>query len=376
MTLTVAVTGARGFIGKHTVDALALAGHRVIPLTHESSDVELDSALSQADVVVHLAGANRPADPVDFGRTNVDFTKDVCTRLRRSGSRARMIFSSSRQATSDNPYGQSKLSAESVVQDYAVSSNASACIFRLTNVFGRGCRPHYNSFVATLCHSIARDLPFHVDDAAKRLLLVYVDDVTAAIVDAVEQPGVPGQAAFCEAGPEEEMSLGDLVSLVRSFRDLRTGLFMPDVSTRLVKQLYATYLSYLPEDGFGYQLDVKRDPRGSLAEFLKSPAFGQLFVSRTQPGITRGNHFHHTKTEKFFVVEGDAVIRFRKPGDAQVIEYPVSGRDYRVVDIPPGFTHSIENVGPSELVVLFWASEPFDPEHPDTYPLAVLEPAK
>ncbi|MFZ1771071.1 MAG: glucose-6-phosphate isomerase family protein, partial [Caldilinea sp.] len=232
-------------------------------------------------------------------------------------------------------------------------------------------RPNYNSVVATFCHNIARDLPITISDPERRLELVYIDDVVeqfAAESSVSQRPGV----AVHSVEPGYAVTLHELAELLRSFRAMRQSLRTPDLGNPFVHKLYATYLSYLPVDEFAYALDKKCDPRGCLAEFIKSPGFGQIFVSRTLPGITRGNHYHHTKTEKFLVLEGEAVVRFRPLDGDKVIEYPVSGADFRVVDIPPGYTHSIENTGDSELVTLFWADEIFDPSHPDTYALPVL----
>lgn len=266
-------------------------------------------------------------------------------------------------------------------------------------MFGKWCRPNYNSVTATFCHNIAHDLPISISDPNRELDLVYIDDVVAAFIAVLEEKSeVRSQKAaaveFREVPRSFKVTLGELAARIRSFRESRRTLVLPDFSDDFNRCLYATYLSYLDGPDFAYRLDQKTDPRGTLAEFVKSATAGQIFVSRTKPGVTRGNHYHHTKTEKFLVVEGEAVIRFRSvasqgqgakgeeerrtsnvehPGlNAEVIEHKVSGREFRVVDIPPGYTHSIENVGSGELVTLFWASEVFDPERPDTFPLNVL----
>jgi UDP-2-acetamido-2,6-beta-L-arabino-hexul-4-ose reductase len=242
----------------------------------------------------------------------------------------------------------------------------------LKNVFGKWCRPNYNSVTATFCHNIARGLPIQISDPSTVVDLTYVDDVVAAFEG--ELPGsTPGQDGFSFAVPvpSRATTLGELAGLIQSFREFRRNLQVPDFSDRFVRALYATYLSYLELDDFRHGLQIRADGRGRLAEFLKSPAFGQIFVSRTNPGITRGNHYHHTKTEKFLVLEGQAVIRFRHIVTGDTTEYSVEGRELQVVDIPPGYTHSIENVGPGELITLFWASEVFDPNRPDTNPLSV-----
>jgi UDP-2-acetamido-2,6-beta-L-arabino-hexul-4-ose reductase len=269
----------------------------------------------------------------------------------------------------DNPYGVSKRRAEEMLRRFGESAGARITVFRLKNVFGKWCRPNYNSVVATFCHNVAHGLPLTISDPARILELVYVDDVCSAMLEAA---GLNGESSslkgkpFSEVAPVFTTSLGALAESIQSFRELRRTLRTPALDDPFVVRLYATYLSYLEPTDFSYQLDIKADQRGSLAEFIKSPCFGQIFVSHTKPGITRGDHYHHTKAEKFLVLQGEAVIRFRHMRDGSVVEYPVSGREYKVLDIPPGYTHSIENVGDTDLVTLFWADELFNPERPDT----------
>ena len=374
--------------------AARCARARVRPGEHARTS--WDALLAQADIVYHLAGVNRPQTEAEFTTGNVDLTAQLCDRLLALGRATPIVLSSSIQAELDNPYGISKRQAEEVVADYADRQRRPLHIFRLKNVFGKWCRPNYNSVVATFCYNIAHDLPITISDPARELELVHVDDVVEAFVAEVrsQRSGVRVQRQRSEiraevsyrGGAELRVTLGRLAELIRSFRESRQTLQVPDFSDAFTCKLYGTFLSYLEPDDFAYDLTKRTDPRGALAEFVKSEPFGQLFVSRTAPGITRGNHYHHTKTEKFLVVEGEAVIRFRAIKEGQVairgqrrsevqrvIEYRVSGKDFRVVDIPPGYTHSIENVGERELVTLFWASEVFDPERPDTQAMAVLE---
>jgi UDP-2-acetamido-2,6-beta-L-arabino-hexul-4-ose reductase len=244
-------------------------------------------------------------------------------------------------------------------------------IFRLTNVFGKWCRPNYNSVVATFCYNVARDLPIAISDPNHVISLVHVDDVVQALLDGARASTSPG-AHYREVEPVYDISLEMLAEALKEFRTARDTLLVPNLGDPLMQRLYSTYLSYLPEDQFAYDLEQRSDPRGSLAEFVKSEPFGQIFVSRTNPGITRGNHYHHIKSEKFLVLEGEAIVRFRHILHDTVLEYPVNGKAFRVIDIPPGYTHSIENVGASELVTLFWASEIFDSAHPDTNYMDVL----
>ena len=382
--LTILVTGSAGFIGKHLVEALGRrAETRVVGFDLGSPPEVLEEGLRQADVLFHLAGVNRPESPAEFQTGNADFTAQLCGRLTALGRRPLLVLSSSIQAALDNPYGRSKRQAEETVQRWAEGADGGrAVVFRLKNVFGKWCRPNYNSVTATFCHNIAHDLPISISDPARELELVYIDDVIGAFLGVLPEgsDGAAG-AARCErreVARSFRTTLGELAARIRGFRDSRRTLLAPDCGDELTRCLYATYLSYLEGPDFAYNLEQRSDPRGTLAEFIKAPGFGQIFVSRTKPGITRGNHYHHTKTEKFLVLEGEAVIRFRaiRPagggeqgaGGGEVVEHRVSGRDFRVVDIPPGYTHSIENVGATELVTLFWSSEIFDPARPDTHP--------
>ena len=277
-----------------------------------------------------------------------------------------IVVSSSIQATLENPYGISKRLTEREFEAISETLGISVRIFRLPNVFGKWCRPNYNSAVATFCHNIARGLEITISDPARKLELVYIDDVVTEFISQMRAQHSSG-AKFERVLPTFEISLGEVVDRIRSFESSRRDLLVPDMSDELNRRLYATYLSYLDGGNFRYLLARRSDDRGSLAELLKSPHFGQIFVSRTLPGITRGNHYHDTKCEKFVVLEGQAVIRFRHVVTGDLTEYLVSGHEYSVVDIPPGYSHSIENVGDGEMVVLFWASAIFDAAAPDTY---------
>jgi UDP-2-acetamido-2,6-beta-L-arabino-hexul-4-ose reductase len=365
------ITGAGGFIGRNLSAWLRNRPDlTLLPFDQNDSPATLAHSLRVADAVVHLAGVNRPPSPDEFRRGNTDFTAHLCEQMEAGGRPLPVIFASSTQATQDNPYGQSKLLAEQVLAGYAERSGASVTFFRLPNVFGKWCRPHYNSVAATFCHQIARDLPVTISDPEREVTFVHVDDVLRAFMAALEQPR-PG-VHFPAVTPVHPVTLGRLADLLHSFRQSRQSLTLPDFSDPFTHKLYSTFLSYLPENDFGYDLLRRADNRGSLAEFVKSPHMGQIFVSRTHPGITRGDHYHHLKTEKFLVLEGKAIIRFRHIESDAVIEYAVDGEAYRVLDIPPGTTHSIENVGQGTLVTLFWASEIFDPTHPDTFQDKVL----
>jgi UDP-2-acetamido-2,6-beta-L-arabino-hexul-4-ose reductase len=373
MSMQLVITGANGFVGSNLVTTLRRdADITIVPVDIDTSAAALEEALSQADFVIHLAGVNRPETEDEFAAGNTDFTSTVCNLLAQHGRKIPVVLSSSTQAELDNPYGASKRAAEKIVEQYALDHGGTALIYRLTNVFGKWCRPNYNSAVATFCHNIARGLPVTVSDRSNQLKLVHVDDVIANFREDLYAEHAAG-VVMREAGPEYSLTLGELVDQLESYRAMRESLRVPDLEPGFVQKLYSTYLSYLEEDQFAYNLTKHVDPRGSLAEFVKSPHFGQLFISRTKPGITRGDHYHHIKTEKFLVVDGQAIVRFRDiRGEGEVIEYRVDGEEFRVVDIPPGYTHSIENVGDGELITVFWASEIFDQDRPDTYGMPVI----
>lgn len=368
----VLVTGSNGFVGRNLCAELARRDDvELFRYDVDSPAADLQAGLAAADVVFHLAGVNRPEDPADYERGNAGLTGELCTALGDLGRTPLFVLSSSIQAEHDNPYGRSKLAAEEILQHFCRQTRAPARIYRLKNLFGKWARPNYNSVTATFCHNVTHDLPIHISDPERRVDLTYVDDVIAAFETELDLEHEPG-CSMAGPLPSHAITLGDLAETIRSFRAHRESLVLPDFSNAFLRALYATYLSYLGPGDFAYDLGIRTDNRGSLAEFLKSSSFGQIFVSRTKPGVTRGNHYHHTKTEKFLVVEGQAVVRFRHILEGDVIEYHVAGDQFRVVDIPPGYTHSIENIGAGDLVTLFWSSEIFDPARTDTYALPVL----
>jgi UDP-2-acetamido-2,6-beta-L-arabino-hexul-4-ose reductase len=369
---TVLITGAKGFVGKNLVVALKRRAEiDVVEYDLDSPAGILEEGLAKADVIYHLAGVNRPERIEEFTKANFDVTRQLIESLRRLGSTPQIVLSSSIQASLDNPYGLSKRQAEEVIFDFNREKGVSVFVFRLPGVFGKWCRPNYNSVVATFCHNIAHNLPITISDPAREIELVYIDDVIRAFMDIMDgrPPGSYGK--YCIVEPSYRISLDVLAETIQGFRDSRVSLALPDMNDPLIRTLYATYISYLPSDSFAYALNQKIDPRGELAELLKSPHIGQIFVSRTRSGITRGHHYHDTKVEKFVVLEGDAIIRFRHILGGDVIEYHVSGREFRVVDIPPGYTHSIKNIGQNDLIVLFWADEVFNPDIPDAFGMPV-----
>ncbi|MBF0234170.1 MAG: NAD-dependent epimerase/dehydratase family protein [Desulfamplus sp.] len=379
---TVLVTGAHGFIGHNLCVRLRQDDSiRLIEVDVDTSPDILETGLQEAEIIFHLAGINRPDKMEEYAVGNVDFTTKICERLQVLARSPHIIFSSSIQAVLNNPYGISKRKAEEELIEFSERINANITIFRMKNVFGKWCRPNYNSVVATFCYNIAHDLPISISDTGRIMELVYVDDVCSAMIDAaglfrdisVFSPK-NAEDVYREVVPSFKITLGELADIIRSFKNFRTSLEIPAFNDAFIHRLYATYLSYLEINDFAYSLDIKTDKRGSLAEFLKSSYCGQIFVSRTKPGITRGNHYHHTKAEKFLVIHGQAIIRFRHLLSNKLIEYPINGEEFRVVDIPPGYTHSIENVGKDELVTIFWADEIFNSKHPDTVFDEVLKP--
>lgn len=371
--LPVLVTGSAGFVGRNLCAALKRRDDiRLMQFDLGSSRADLAEYLAVAKVVFHLAGVNRPQSDDEFKSGNADFTSEICNLLLNGTNRPAIVFSSSIQATLDNAYGASKKQAEEVLDDYRRRTNSSVTVYRLPNVFGKWSRPNYNSVVATFCYNIARDLDITISDPARELELVYVDDVVAQFQRHLDEfPAVTGLHGTVLRS--FKTTLGQLAENIRSLHAISDSLVVPDLSGDFMRCLHATYLSFLPEDGFATSVKLNRDPRGWLFELIKSKHFGQIFVSRTKPGITRGNHYHDTKLEKFCVIQGEGLIRFRRVDTVEILDYPVTDRNIQVVDIPPGYTHSIENTGEGDLICLFWANEIFDSGRPDTYYVPVIE---
>lgn len=372
MKKNVLVTGSAGFIGRNLCTFLDRRRDVAI-LTFDIADPEneLWQKLDAADFVFHLAGINRPQVLGEFETGNRGFTEEIVAYLEKKQRKVPFLLSSSIQAEIDNPYGKSKLGAEAAVVGYGRHTGAQTYVFRLPNVFGKWCRPNYNSVIATWCYNTTHGLPIQINDPGTELRLAYIDDVVHAFVEAMDDTVERGEDGYCVVATVYRKTLKSISTSLLSFVASRQNLVMPSFDDDFTRKLYATWLSYLPGDGFGYRLDMKRDNRGWLAEFIKSPAFGQIFVSTTKPGITRGNHFHHTKVEKFLVIAGKALINLRPLNGEGIMEYSVSGEDLRVIDIPPGYTHSITNIGEDDLITLFWSDEIFNSDAPDTYFLEV-----
>ena len=363
--MKVLLTGADGFIGRNLRVSLGERdGVEVLPVVRTTTASELGRLAADADAVIHLAGVNRPPDPAEFASGNADFTAALCEALSATGRAVPVAFASSIQADRDNPYGRSKRRAEEHLTEYAHRSGAPVALYRLANVFGKWSRPEYNSAVATFCHNIARGLPIRIDDPAAQIRLVYIDDVVAGFLGFLDAPGQG--VRFAEADPVYTTSVGELARQIEAFNDVRSSLVTERVGTGLVRALYATYVSFLPPESFSYSVPKYGDARGVFVEMLKTPDCGQFSFFTAHPGITRGGHYHHTKTEKFLVIKGRARYRFRHLLTDETFEVESHGDEPLVVETIPGWAHDITNIGEDELVVMLWANEIFDRQKPDT----------
>jgi len=369
--MKILVTGAKGFIGRNLISELKNRKYTDILEFDVNTGLSLlDEYCKEANFVFHLAGVNRPRDVTEFMVENFVFTSTLLEKLKGHKNECPLMFSSSTQAVLSNPYGESKKAGASLMWDYSEETGARVLIYRFPNAFGKWCKPNYNSVVATFCYNIARGLPITVNDPSVVMNFIYIDDLVNEMVNALE--GRENKVGiFCEVEPVQEITLGKVVEYIYSFKESREDRLIPDMSSEFVKKLYSTYLSYLPKDEFSYKLEMNVDERGSFTEFIKTADRGQVSVNISKAGVVKGNHWHHTKNEKFLVVSGEGVIRLRRIGKEEVLEYFVSDRDLEVVDIPVGYTHNIENLGNSDMVTVMWVNEVFDPERADTYFLEV-----
>lgn len=366
MTVRVLITGADGFIGKNLRVRLAeLRYFDVETFTRDDDISTLVERVERADAIIHLAGENRPSDTSKFMDTNFGLTKSLCEIASASHRKIAFLLASSTQAEMDNPYGLSKLAAEKAVEEYSLATGNPAAIYRLPGVFGKWCKPHYNSVVATFCHNIARDLPISVSDPKTELKLVYVDDVALEFMSWLAQPG--SGVSRPEVNPAYTVSLGNLEAKIRSFAQSRENLITEQVGVGFSRALYSTFVSYLPIEKFSYKIPMHGDPRGNFVEMLKTHDSGQFSYFTAHPGVTRGGHYHHSKTEKFLVISGRARFAFRHLITGERFEFEVDGNIAQIVDTVPGWTHDITNIGETELIVMLWANEVFDLASPDTY---------
>jgi UDP-2-acetamido-2,6-beta-L-arabino-hexul-4-ose reductase len=365
--MKILVTGSKGFIGRNLSVELINQGFDVLEYDISHSEDELAVLIRKSDFIIHLAGINRPLTNEEFYDGNTNFTLRLIELIKKSNRVIPIIFSSSTQIELDNDYGKSKKMAEDYLLSFMKENNNPVIIYRLTNVFGKWCRPNYNSVVATFCHNIANNLPIEIRDKNYVVKLVYIDDVVKEFINCVSTNHDHRANVIREVNPAYSLSLGELADKLYSYKMTRDTLFAPDFETEFDRKLYATFLSYYSTDNFSYNLKMNADQRGSFTELLKTLNNGQVSVNISKPGITKGNHYHHTKTEKFIVVSGECEIKFRKIGSKDIFTYLVNGNPMKVVDIPPGYTHSIKNVGDSDSVTIMWASEVFDKDNPDTY---------
>ena len=378
--MKILVTGAKGFIGKNLVSQLRnigegkannyeISGKELTIFEYDvDSDIqELDTYCREADFVFHLAGVNRPKDSSEFMLGNYGSTSQLLNALKRHENRCPVMLSSSIQATLDNPYGESKRAGEQLIFDYAKETGAKVLVYRFPNVFGKWCRPNYNSVIATFCNNIANDLPIQINDASVKLNLVYIDDVVDELIAAL-CGDEHYEDKFCSVKPIYTITLGEIVDLLSSFKNMQQDLDIPNVKDGFSKKLYSTYLSYLSPEKFRYPLRMNIDNRGSFTEIIRSSISGQFSVNISKPGITKGEHWHQSKNEKFVVVSGKGLIQMRKIESDEIFNFYVSGEKIEVVEMVPGYTHNIINLSDTEdLITFMWCNECFDANRPDTF---------
>ena len=366
--MKVLVTGANGFLGRNLAVRLREERHEAFLIGRHSDAAAWENAVRQADAVVHLAGVNRPDDPADFESGNVGLTEKLCALLAESGRATPVIYSSSIQAVHETPYGRTKAAAETIILAHAAANGAGVAVLRLPNVFGKWARISYNSVIATFCHRVARGEDMLVHDPAAPLQLIYVDDVINGILPLL---GGRFETGYHDLSPVYQITVGEVAEIIRSFATSRETLLTSRVGAGLVRALYSTYLSYLPMADFEYRVPIHADARGRFVEMLKTPDCGQVSYFTAGPGITRGDHYHHTKAEKFLVISGKAHFGFRHILSGERHQITVEGSEGRIVETIPGWTHNVTNVGEGELVVMLWANEVFNRDRPDTVPLEV-----
>lgn len=365
------VTGDQGFFGKNLTVALGETGrHNVSGFNRAHSAADLMAALAGVDAIIHLAGENRPDDPADFVRVNQGLTQSVCAAAAAQARPPAIFYASSTQAALDNPYGHSKRAAEDVLADYGRTTGAAVGLVRFPNLFGKWCRPHYNSAVASFCYNIARGLPISVNDHSAPLTLMHIDDAVGLV--SAWLTGPPAGVQLIDPAPVHQTTVGYVAERLTSFASSRETLLLGGVGTGLDRALYATYVSYLPHDGFAYSVPVHGDARGDFVEMLRTPESGQFSYFTAHPGVTRGGHYHHSKTERFLVIQGKALFRFRHLLTNELVTLETRGGEARIVETIPGWSHDIMNIGDDLLIVMLWANELFDRDRPDTIASKVL----
>tara|TARA_B100000900_G_scaffold414503_1_gene441319 strand:- start:7127 stop:8230 length:1104 start_codon:yes stop_codon:yes gene_type:complete len=362
--MKVAVTGSNGFIGKNLCFFLHEKGYEVLKIQRNTSKNELESIISKSEFIFHLAGINRPKNDSDFHEGNVEFTKAITQLLLNNNKTTPILFSSSSQAAIDNEYGKSKLAAEKILENYSKTTGALCYIYRLPNVFGKWCKPDYNSFIATFCHNVMHDKELFINDPSAKVTMVYIDDVCLSFADLLE---TKSESGFYSIKNQYESTVGEIAKIITSFKDFKNTLVIENVGVGLKRALYSTFLSYTDPKDFSYPISSNEDKRGIFCEMMKTKDSGQFSFFTALPGITRGGHYHHSKNEKFLVIKGKALFKFENisTGDSHLIN--VDANKLELVDTIPGWTHDITNIGDEDLIVMLWANEIFDHDKPDTY---------
>ena len=362
--MNVLVTGSNGFIGKNLIIHLNELNINILTYTRENSIQDLPDLIKKSNFVIHLAGENRPKDEKDFNTVNVQLTKLICESIRSTGKHIPIIIASSTQAAFDNAYGKSKLEAELILKKLESDTGNPIHIYRLPGVFGKWCKPDYNSVVATFCYNVSNNLSIQVNDSSLELNLVYIDDVVGEFINIIQKKQVSKKERSIQ--PEYKIKLGDLATQIELFKETRKSLISERVGVGLVRKLYSTYVSYLPPEQFSYSIPSYGDDRGMFAEMLKTKDSGQFSFFIAKPGVTRGGHYHHTKTEKFLVVQGEAKFNFRHIISNKTYEINTSGNKLKIIQTVPGWSHDITNIGVEDVIVMLWANEILDRENIDT----------
>lgn len=363
--MKVLVTGSNGFIGKNLISHLEEIDQiEVIKFDKDNNFKEIEEEIKTIDFVFHLAGINRPTDNKEFYQGNTDLTESIISLIKRY--RIPILITSSIKATEDSDYGKSKKMAEDLILSYG--KKTPAYVYRLHNVFGKWCRPNYNSVVATFCHNIANNLDISINDPKACLELIYIDDIVKEFLK-VLKTGKPSHKVgkYCYIKPKYKTTIGKLAKLIYSFKDSMNSIYVPNTGDDYVKKMYSTYISYLPMEGTYVSAKKHCDERGSFSELVRTNDSGQLSISFSKPGIVRGHHYHHTKLERFIVVKGKAKIKFTNVNDESCYEFVVDDQDVKIVTIPVGYAHSIENIGDEEMILVIWCNELFDEKDPDTH---------